>query len=734
MFKSLIFSVFVGWWALGFASAELRLPSVFSDHVVLQRESPIAIWGWANAGSEVTITVGDAEALKAVADAEGRWSTTLPAMAASDEPTTITVSGDGGSLTVNDVLVGEVWLCSGQSNMEWTVASSRDAEAEIAAADHPEIRQIKIPHRPASVPEDTVDAEWAVCSPETAGSFTAVGYYFARELQAKLGVPVGLVNSSWGGTRIEPWVTPEAFAGTDRLDAIAGVVAAATPGSAANRAGTKELIKSVEAWLDEARGAAEVGETPPALPEYPESLRPLASRPNGHQQPTALYNGMVHPLVPFGIRGALWYQGESNHRDGDVYVEYKTALVSGWREAWGLGEFPFYFVQIAPYQYGDEPPESLAEFWEIQAAAARANANTEMVVINDLGEAQDIHPKNKQDVGLRLANLALADTYGIDGLGEVHSAEAVELKIENGSLRVEFAHAGEGLRTRDDAPPTHFEIMGSGKRQFVPAEAKIEGAHVVVLRSPEVPDHIAVRFAWNKLATPNLVNGAGLPVGAFRLGDHAEPDLIGQDAGEAVGMELVYDLDLSELASDPKYAIDRSAELAGKSFARVGYYLELRQKGSGERQWVWVSMDAFTDDASKLAVPTVASGAVFQRGVTGMSVRTNVAGVVTGEGIAGNLEFWSSNYGPENGSNIPGASPAHFDFGDKPGPPTAGHGSMQVHNTAAGQTVFAINRWDSGDAADIGIGNSGGDERSRDWTFTQSGRNYSAKRLRVFVR
>ncbi|CAN5406625.1 9-O-acetylesterase [soil metagenome] len=714
------------------AAGELRLPSVFSEHMVLQRDIPVKVWGWASPGASVTVTAGERDGVGTMANEDGEWMATLPAMEASGEGIILRVEGGGKSVEIGDVLVGEVWLCSGQSNMEWTVASSHDRDREIAEAKHPEIRQIKIPHAPASRPVDDREAEWVVCSPETAGNFSAVGYFFAREIQAELGVPVGILNSSWGGTRIEPWVPAEAFVGSGRLEKVGESVGVATLGSDAHVAAATAFVAEVERWVEEAKAASGEGEEIRSLPTYPDRLKPLGERENPHQLPTTLYNGMVAPLVPYGLKGALWYQGESNHREGDVYVDYKTALVGGWRDVWGLGEFPFYFVQIAPYQYGDEAPEILAEFWEIQAESAKANPKTEMVVINDIGDLQDIHPTNKQEVGRRLARLALADTYGVEGLGEVRSPELAEVETGDGVLRLRFEHVGDGLRSRDDQPLSHFEIMGKERLGFVEAEAEIEGSDTVVLRSAEIPDPISVRFAWNKLAVPNLVNSAGLPAGAFRGGDVQVPDRLVQEVPEAQEMELVYDIDLEELGHEPAYETDAAAGWKEKPFTRVGYFLELEDGESRAAQWVWVSMDAFTDDAQKLGIPTVESGARFQQSVAGMRVVSNADGVATGDGLTGNLEFWPNNYSPENGAEIPGASGSDFDIGDAPTDPADGYGSMQIHNTGAKQTVLAINNWREGQNADIGIGNSKGKEK--DWTFSGSGSRYSAKRLRIFLR
>lgn len=698
--------------------ADVRLPSFFSDHMVLQQQKPLRIWGWADAGESVSVSIAGNSATASV-DATGRWEVRLPAMTASNEAMAITVKGKN-TVEISDVLIGEVWLCSGQSNMEWPVRSSSDAAAEIAAANYPLIRHMKVPRVPKTSPQDNVDTTWQICSPETAGNFTACGYFMARKLHKELGVPVGLVNSSWGGTRVEPWTPPVGFENVEALQDIYRSVLMRTPGSKLYDDRLTAYLQTVSDWQEKGRESLKNKTPLKPLAAYPAELTPFKS----HQDPTMLYNGMIHALVGFPIRGAIWYQGESNHGDGMLYFEKKKALINGWRELWGQGNFPFYYVQIAPFQYGSEDPAILAKFWEAQAAVQQI-ANTGMVVINDIATLNNIHPPNKQDVGLRLANLALKNDYGkSEVVAESPSFDSLELL--DGRLQVTLQNTGGGLKTRDGAAPTHFEIIGPGSGGFQPATAKIEGDSVV-LTSAEVSTPVAFRFAWNKLAEPNLCGGTGLPVGAFRGGEL--PDFLNQ---LPIGKEykLVYDLDLSKLAADIRYDVDNSSTIG--EFDRIGYLVELTTSG-GEDQKLFVSMNAFTKDASKIAVPTVASGAKFQQPIESLDVYSTVTGITPGTGIStGNIEFWPSNYGPQNEVGVSGASGRVFDFGDSPGPPNLGYGCMQIHNAAAKQTLLAINNWKAAASADIGIGNSPGD--NPDWTFSGSANSYSQKRLRIFVR
>ncbi len=697
--------------------ADVRLPAVFSDHMVLQQQHKIRIWGWADAGEAVSVTLGSNRET-AKANATGRWQVELAPMLASKVPTTITVKGNN-TLEIKDVLVGEVWLCSGQSNMEWPVAACTNAQQEIAEAKYPLIRHIKVPLVQSTLPLDNFTANWQVCAPETAGGFTACGYFMARKLQQELDVPVGLVNSSWGGTRVEPWTPPVGFERVAALQDIYQSVIGRTPGTPKFRERLAAHIKAIEEWTAKAKGALTTTTNLAPSPAYPAELTPFSS----NQDPTMLYNGMIHSLVGFPIRGAIWYQGESNHGEGMLYLEKKKALIGGWRELWGQGDFPFYYVQIAPYKYGNEDPAILAKFWEAQAAC-QSIPKTGMVVINDIATVGDIHPPNKQDVGLRLAQLALKNDYGKKDL-VANSPEFDKLEVLSERLKVTFKNTGGGLKTRDGKAPSHFEVIGVGSNGFQPAAAKIEG-DAVVLTSDQVKKPVAFRFAWHMLAEPNLAGGTGLPVGAVRGGE--VPDFL-NSLTIAKEYALVYDLDLSKLGHDIKYDVDNSSKI--KAFDRIGYLVELTT-ADGEERKVFVSMNAFTDDVKKIGIPAIASKARFQMPVVSMDVFSNVNGITTGTKIeTGNIEFWPDNYGMVNSAKISRASDGIYDFGDETAPPTDGYGSMQVHNFAAGQTLFAINHWVVGAGADLGIGNG---PNATDWTFSGNAATYSSKRLRVFVR
>lgn len=459
----LIRTVCLLWFLIpcGFASANVRLPNVLSDHMVLQQGKPINVWGWADVGEAVTVTFGKTTA-KTVADDEGRWVVQIPKQEANATPASLVVAGNN-TIRLDDILVGEVWICSGQSNMEWSMQQTQNAKEEIAAAQYPDIRLYNvIGHINKPEPQDDAPGKWQACTPESVAKFSGVGYHFGKSLHAKLNVPIGLVGSNWGGTRIEPW-------------------------------------------------------TPKIGLEQVETLKSKAS--NG-----GIYNGMVHPLVPLSMRGITWYQGESNCLGGDtsIYTDRTLALVRGWRSAFKQKDLSFYFVQIAPFAYEQRfkarnenlNAESLPRFWDAQTACMSSVSNCGMAVITDVtGDVNNIHPSNKRDVGDRLARWALAKDYGDSSI--VFSGPMFDsIAFDGRKATVRFHHIGSGLKSLDGKPLVEFKIAGKDKQFFV-AQAHIEGDSVVV-ESSEVKAPVAVRFAWQETAIGNLGNAEGLPAIPFR--------------------------------------------------------------------------------------------------------------------------------------------------------------------------------------------------------------------------
>jgi len=699
---------------------------IFGSHMVLQREKPIIIWGWANPGETVTVQLGR-ESKSTRANERGEWKVVLPVMAAGG-PFTLTVSGSS-TVTYDDVMIGEVWLCSGQSNMEFGMGMVNNSAKEIADADHPGIRLLLVKHDWLGQPTNDIDATWKICTPQSVteggwNGFSAVAYFFGRELNQKLDVPVGLIESDWGGTRIESWTPPEGFAAVPALKDEYNRVEAGDPHSPVHEQLLGQTLDQYDQWLAAARNAMAAETVVPPVPKYPDELQ----GPQDLQEATALYNGMIHPLVPFAMRGAIWYQGEANESEGMKYYERMKALIGGWRKVWHEGDFPFYFVQIAPWNYGDNP-QNLARLWEAQTLAANTIPNTGMAVVNDIGDLRDIHPKDKQDVGHRLALMALARTYGQPGL--VDSGPTFRsMKIKGDTIRIKFDDTGTGLASRDGGPLNDFEIIDRDSGGFVKANAQIDGDSVV-LSAPGVSNPVAVRFAWSGLDEPNLMNREGLPAGAFRAGTMPNRDWMGLNVPEIKEYHVVYSLDLTKMSRTISYDVDNRRKIH-RPFDRIAYFVELQEQ-DGNDEDIFVSMDAFTKKVSKIGVPYFGSGEFFQQDVKNMDVFSNVGSIVTGTGLSGgNIEFWPNNYAQNNSANVPNASSAVFDFGDQPTDPSDGYGSMQVHNHDARQTLFAINHWSEGSHADVGIGNQS--QGNPDWTFAGNAGNYSAMRLVVLVR
>ncbi len=491
---------------VGVAQAEVRLPRVFSDHMVLQRERPVPVWGWAAPGEKVEVSLG-AHRASTAADAEGEWRVDLPALEAGG-PHVLKVVGSN-TVTISDVLVGEVWLASGQSNMEMYVRDAQNAKQELANAVHPQLRFFTTPRTPAFTPQSDCGGEWAVCSPQTAGEFSAAAYYFAREVQRREKVPVGILHSSWGGTRVQVWMDRETLAADPELRRYVEELDETV------REHTKRVLAvapQVAAWAAQAATAKAAGRPVPMPPVVPDD--PRVHYGEWPETPTCLYDSKIAPLVPYALRGALWYQGESNAWEASRYTKLLTAMVQGWRREWGQGDFPFLIVQLANFGAAPGPAGPGASDWaelrEAQAAMLRV-PNTGLAVAIDLGDAYDIHPKNKQEVGRRLALAAGHLVYGWKD--EYSGPRYRSMEVEGSTIRVHFDHA-TGLHPAGSDRLQGFAIAGADHR-FLWAEAVIDGESVVV-SNPEVPHPEAVRYAWGENPPNNLYNAAGLPAGPFR--------------------------------------------------------------------------------------------------------------------------------------------------------------------------------------------------------------------------
>jgi len=510
--------------------AEVKLPAIFADHMVLQQQLPVPVWGTADVDEKVTITFGE-QAVAATADARGKWAVKLKPLAASERPGNLVVSGKN-TITLSDVLVGEVWFCSGQSNMDLPVKSAANPDAEIAAANYPNLRLYTMEKTTAENPLPDVPGKWAACSPASAGDFSACAYYYGRELQAALKVPVGLIHGSWGGSKVEWWTSSATLAATPEAKPILDFwtqVMADWPQRKAR------FDKSLADWQKAADQAKKAGKLEPKKPT------PGGYYPGSLFQPSSLYNGMISPLLPFAMRGVIWYQGESNR---DWPLQYRTtfpAMIRDWRQSWGEGDFPFLYVQLPNFlpRQTDPGDSNLALLREAQLMTLEKVPNVAMAITIDIGDADNIHPKNKQEAGRRLAlaGLALAYKQNVVDSGPLFQA----MKVEGPAIRVTFKETAGGLVAKDGGVLKGFAIAGDD-RHFVWADAKIDGDSVIV-SSAAVAKPVAVRYAWADTPDCNLYNSAGLPAAPFRTDDwHSRPILkeCKPDAKNAKQLRLVF--------------------------------------------------------------------------------------------------------------------------------------------------------------------------------------------------
>lgn len=483
-------------------SAVVELASPFSSHMVLQRGKPVPVWGSADPGERVTVSFAGQQ-IATTAGTDGKWRVDLAPLTASAVGRVFTVAGSAtpAPLALADVLVGEVWIGSGQSNMDFTVSTERYAwagvdnmEQEIAAANHPLVRMFKPNAVRAYEPADRIAGTWQVCSPETVGDFSAVGYFFARDLQRELGVPVGVIVVSYGATTAHAWLRREAFEADPQLKPVLERF------DEQMRSYVPPSDEVVQAWEKSAAEARAAGTRVPPRP----GQSPLQNQRN----PTVMFNGTVAPVVPYATRGFLWYQGESITAPRELFPRFNEALVRDWRVLWNDDSLPFFFCQLAALRANSNSPE--VRSWQAEALSI---PHTGMVTTIDIGDERDVHPHNKQDVGARLVRLALAQAYGRD---VVYSGPVpASARAEGAALRVIFNHLGGGLVARN-GPLQTFEIAGVDGN-FVPATAAIEGDSVVV-RSPEVSMPVAARYAWSNYPEGvNFYNAGGLPAAPFQI-------------------------------------------------------------------------------------------------------------------------------------------------------------------------------------------------------------------------
>jgi sialate O-acetylesterase len=481
--------------AAGTAHAAVKLPALISDRMVLQQGMPVRIWGAADAGESVRVDF-QGQSVSTKARENGKWEAWLRPLAVAG-PLEMTIAASN-TVTIKDVLVGEVWLGSGQSNMEWVMQNTVNGAEEISRANHPMIHVFHVKKVVADQPKDDVEGTWEICSPQSIPRFSAVEYFFGRHLQQVLHLPMGLIESDWGGTPAQSWTSMPAL----KADPSLKFVLDAWDTVLTNYPAAKQRYDTqLAAWNEAVTKARAENRTPPNRPPAPQG-------PGHPNTPAGLYNAMIAPLIPYAIRGVIWYQGESNASEAHAY-RYRRLfadMIQDWRNNWGQGDFPFLFVQLANYQTNGWWPvlrESQTETLRLQ--------NTGMAVTIDIGESKDIHPKNKQDVGKRLALAALHVAY--QRPGEYSGPVYQQAVPEGGAMRVYFSHA-DGMQARGGGAVTGFTIAGADGN-FVPAEAKLDGS-TIVLSNSQVSAPVAVRYAWADDPLCNLTNSAGLPAGPFR--------------------------------------------------------------------------------------------------------------------------------------------------------------------------------------------------------------------------
>jgi sialate O-acetylesterase len=492
------------------ARADVKLPAMFTDHAVLQRDMPVPVWGSADPGEQVTVTIAG-QTHKTKADDQGNWRVTLEPLSLG-EPLTLTVKGNN-RLERKDLVVGEVWLCSGQSNMEFALLSASNGDLEVSAANRPDIRLVRVKEPGSQTPVEDFKGEWKVCSPETVARFSAVGYFFGRELNEQLNVPIGLIDNSWGGSSCEAWIRRDRMEGkplyTDLLKKWDDMV---------KDWDEAKWKADTAAWQKKAEKARAAGK--PLPPN-----RPLASAAaTGNHRPANLYHGRVEPVMPYAIRGVIWYQGESNAGRAYQYRDMFPLMIQSWRDDWKQGDFPFYFVQLADFMNEKSKPEdsAWAELREAQTIALDKLPKTGQAVIIDLGEAADIHPREKQNVGRRLARLALANDYGKSIISNSPRYDSMEK--QGNKIVVQFKDVAGGLHAIDSKDVLGFAIAGADKK-FTWAKAEIvkpkdgSKADTIEVSSEDVPEPVAVRYAWADNPVCNLYNDVLLPVTPFRTDD-----------------------------------------------------------------------------------------------------------------------------------------------------------------------------------------------------------------------
>jgi sialate O-acetylesterase len=713
--------------------ADVKLQPLFGDNMVLQRNTSAIFWGTASSGEKVTVSGSWGDSAKATASENGKWKMELKTPDAGG-PFTVTVQGKN-KVTFKNVMSGEVWLCTGQSNMDCAMSGFKDTKEAIANANNPKIRLFIVGKKSSNTPLETLSGHWALCTPKTTSRFSATGYFFGLKLYKELNIPIGLVECAWGGTRVETWTPWEKQEDSPRLvkERENAAKQAQTYDKAEERKKYNEAKEKYKVDL-KAWNESDKKERRPRNPRFKQ--HPLKQQ----NYSSNLYNGMTNPLAPYTVKGAIWYQGEANAGRANEYAKQLGLMITGWREKWGQGDFPFYFVQLPGFQKAWTSPVEERASWalirEAFADVAKNVPNTGMAITIDIGEANNIHPQQKSKVGERLARLALNKDYGKKDV--VWTGPIIKsCKFKDGKAVIKFETGGSPLAVRNGGEIKGFALFNN-KSEFVKANAEIVGDDTVEVTSEKVKTPTIVYYAWAQNPEGvNLINKAGLPASPFRYGKKPEFNLLKQLMPEVEKeYELVYEIDPKNARCKDGtkfiYKKDNSDKVKG-SFKKVAYFLALRDK-AGNTKYAFIEMDPFTDDVKKIGVPDKASGARFQFPIKNAKVKSNVPEIKTGDFPDGcNIEFWDCNYGGGNAKKIPGAS-NKYDFGDGMSTKNSpGYGSMQIHNNKEKQSIICFNNFRAGRNADVGIGNSG-TPKADDWTFTKNANKCSVAELKVLIK
>ena len=690
------------------AGAKVVSGTPFADNMVLQRGMKVPVWGKADPGEAVTVSFAG-QKKKTKAGADGKWRVALEAMNASTENRTMNISGKANTEEIKNVLVGEVWFASGQSNMECPIWGPgpryRDGQGAVMTkmTVRRNIRYAKNPHNWSAAPREDWKGVWHDFSPASfndtfKNNLSAVAFYYALGLYDALGIPVGIIDSSWGGTNIDAWTPRSGYANHPKLADVAA-------------------YPVVQDWTEEMKKG------------------PISNR---QQQPTVLFNGMVAGWAPFAIRGMIWYQGCHNAGEPQLYCEKMHALYDGWSKEFGNPGLKLYFVQLAPYS------RSWFDIQQSQMQFANEEKYAAMVTTCDVGNSWDIHPNDKETVARRLLLHALKRDYGFSDIID-DAPELKSWKVDGNKFVMSFSNAERWYAYNADRSAANgFEIAGRDGK-FVPAKIENNGANgtlegkELIVSASDVAEPCRLRYLASKPWIGSLYSfDSGLPLGPFEI-DARRPEDEFRDTGSALGDAVkipelalyrkVLEADLPAGAFT-RYSFDETAS-AG-NFSRVAYVLELERQ-NGMVEWVVAEMDAFASEAAKLGVPR-ASKASIQAKVANLAVRSNMKRVEEGTFAEGGIvEFFDSNYAPGIGLEGAVGSGNLYDCNDTPSVPAeGGYGSMQVHNAKSGETVFAYNKFNSG-IADIGIGTCT-EGKNPDWTFSYNALQYKTRRLTILVK